>query len=165
MVIKYVNLITLSTRLENSNLFHTPQPWKTLKEPSRCLQWYLKQGANRYYLFLLTEIYSVTMLGKHAEECWRMIQILQVQKFFNSKFLSLSIIDILKQVFSVVGSVLWLIGCLEHPWPPAIPPQCDRQTFVWAFLNVLWKHSCSQSEQQLELNNLKHFCSDDTTTL
>ena len=30
-----------------------------------------------------------------------MIQILQVQKFFNSKFLSLSIIDILKQVFSV----------------------------------------------------------------
>lgn len=42
MVIKYVTMIKLSTSLENNKLFHTPQPWKTLKEPSRCLQWYLE---------------------------------------------------------------------------------------------------------------------------
>jgi len=42
MVIKHVNLIKFSTSLENNNVFHTPQPWKTLKEPSSCLQWYLE---------------------------------------------------------------------------------------------------------------------------
>ena len=47
MVIKYVNLIKLSTSLENNNLFHTQQPWKTLKELSHCLQWYLETGSNQ----------------------------------------------------------------------------------------------------------------------
>ena len=103
MVIKYVNLIKLSTSLENSNLFHTPQPWKTLKEPSRCLQWYLKQGANRYYLFLLTEIYSVTMLGKHSEEWYR------YYKYRSSLTQSFSVSALL--TFSSRCSLWWGLSC------------------------------------------------------
>ena len=53
-------------------MFSTPHSLgKHLKSHQAVCSGTLKQGANRYYLFLLTEIYSVTMLGKHSEEWYR----------------------------------------------------------------------------------------------
>ena len=64
------------------------------------------------------------------------------------------------RLFSVVGSVLWLAGWLEHPWPPpTVPRVTDRYFYKHSVFPGKQSFSCL--ETQFKFNNLKYFCRKD----